>query len=437
VPHQLARLVDRLRNSFWFLPAVLMLAAAVAAWLALAADGAHDGTWGGVLYNGGPDGARVLLGTIAGSMVTVGTTVFSITMVALTLASSQFGPRMLSNFLRDRGNQFTIGLFVAIFLYCLLVMRGVRNDTGGVPNLAVSLAIVLAVGALMVLVYFIHHIATSIQVMNLLQVLAEDLAAGLDSTVPARPDPTSGAVSPEARPEGDGPGVPVPATLSGYVQYVDYDGLVASATRLGLLVEVGVRPGRFVVAETPVARVWSADGSPAASADLGTLSGLVGLGHQRSVVQDVEFPIRQLVEVGLRALSPGINDPTTATACVNQLSVGLCRVADRPMPPDALADGEGAVRVVQADPLTFDRLVGVSFDQLRQAAADHVVVYLHLLEALTTVAGCTRRADRLAAVRHQGDLVWERASRAVVQPADLQVVRARYDALLLAVGADR
>ncbi len=434
--NRVAQIVDHLRSSFWFLPALLMVASAIAAALALAADRAHEGTWGGLLYNGGPEGARVLLGTIAGSMVTVGATVFSITMVALTLASSQFGPRMLSNFLRDRGNQLTIGLFIAVFLYSLLVLRGVRDDPGQVPNLAVSLAILFAVVALMVLVYFIHHIATSIQVMNLVQLLGEDLKAGLDSTVP---DASSGKDPgpPPARPTVSGPGLPVPADGSGYVQYVDRDTLLGRATERDLLVELVVRPGRFVVEGTPVARAWRSGGGPASSADAEDLGGVVTLGPRRSVVQDVEFPIRQLVEVGLRALSPGINDPTTATACVNQLSVGLCRVADRPMPPDLLADDGGRARVLHADPLTFARLVGVAFDQLRQAAAEHVVVHLHLFEALTTVAGCTRRTDRLAVLRHQGDLVWERASHADLQPADLQVVRERYDALLTALDGAR
>jgi uncharacterized membrane protein len=430
----LARLADQLRGSFWFLPALLLLGAAVLAWVALAADRAHDGTWGGILYNGGPGGARVLLGTIAGSMVTVGTTVFSITMVALTLASSQFGPRMMSNFVRDRGNQLTIGLFLAVFLYSILVLRGVHDESPGraaeVPDLAVSLAILLAVSALMVLVYFVHHIATSIQVMNLVQVLADDLRTGLDSSVPAEgAEPPSASAAPATV----GAGYAVPARASGYVQYVDRSGLVSRAQHRDLIVRLLVRPGRFVVQGTPMARAWSAGGGAGTPEDCDDLAGLVGVGPRRSVSQDVEFPIRQLVEVGLRALSPGINDPTTASACVNQLGVGLCRVADRPMPPDTVPDDDGVARVVQEDPLTWARLVGGAFDQLRQAAGEHVVVHLHLLETLTTVAGCTDRRDRLDVVRRQGELVWERAQQAVPQAADLDVVRERYQALVAAV----
>ncbi|MEZ5091869.1 DUF2254 domain-containing protein [Nocardioides sp.] len=428
---RLIRLVDQLRVSFWFLPALLLLAATVLAWGALLADAAHDGTWGGLLFNGGPQGARTILGTIAGSMVTVGTTVFSITMVALTLASSQFGPRMLSNFLRDRGNQLTIGLFLAVFLYSLIVLRGVHDRAGGVPNLAVSLAIVLAVAALMVLVYFIHHIATSIQVMNLVQLLADDLSAGLDSSVPEAGESPDVVVT---RPELPPPGHAVDAASSGYVQYVDRSALVRRAAERDLVLRLLVRPGRFVVAGSPLARAWTADGRAATDEQCADLAALVSVGPRRSIAQDVEFPIRQLVEVGLRALSPGINDPTTATACLNQLSVGLSRVADRPMPPDVHPDGDGVARLVQEGPLTWARLVGGAFDQLRQAAGGHVVVHLHLLEALTTIAGRTTRLDRLTVLRRQGDLVWEAAQQAVAQAADLEVVRQRHAALLAAVG---
>jgi uncharacterized membrane protein len=429
--NRLARAADLVRGSFWFLPGVLLVASAVLATLVLQADRAHDGTWGGLLYNGGPDGARVLLGTIAGSMVTVGTTVFSITMVALTLASSQFGPRMLSNFLRDRGNQLTIGLFIAVFLYSLLVLRAIPNEPAGVPNLAVSLALLLASAALMVLIYFIHHIATSIQVMNLVQLLADDLRRGLDSTLP--PADAAAQTGGEARPAVSGSGYAVAARGSGYVQLVDDEVLMAAATEHDLLVELVVRPGRFAVEGTPVAWVWRVGGgSPPDARIIEGLAAAVAVGPRRSVVQDVEFPLRQLVEVALRALSPGINDPVTATACLNQLSVALCAVADRPMPPATRADESGTTRLVQVDPVTFPRLVAVAFDQIRQAASGHVVVHLHLLEALTRVAGRTRHPDRIAALRHQGDLVWERAGQVVAQAADLEVVRGRYDALLTA-----
>ncbi len=434
------RYADQLRSSFWFLPVLLMLAAMALAATTLALDARQEFAWGGLLYNGGPDGARVVLGTIAGSMVTVGATVFSVTMVALTLASSQFGPRMLSNFVRDRGNQLTIGVFIAVFVYSLLVLRRVTDDADAVPDLAVSVALLLAIVALVILIFFIHHIATSIQVMSLVEVLAKDLLAGVDSLFPhvggSSVASAGGAAQEVLGPEGLGPGRAVPAQSSGHVQLVALDALVETAEEQDLLIRLETRPGRFVVEGTPVARVWRRDGTEADVGEETTdrVGTAVTTGHRRSVVQDVEFPFRQLVEVAIRALSPGINDPITATACVHELSVALCRVAERPMPPRVLVDRDGVPRLVVAQPISFDRLVGVAFDQIRQAASTHVIVYLHLLEALTTIAGCTQDPGRRATLMRQGELVVERAGQAVNQQADLEVVRQRYAALVDTAG---
>jgi uncharacterized membrane protein len=430
------RYADQLRSSFWFLPVLLMLAAMALAATTLALDARHEFAWGGLLYNGAPGGARLLLSTIAGSMVTVGATVFSVTMVALTLASSQFGPRMIANFIRDRGNQVTIGMFIAVFVYSLLVLRRVTDDADVVPDLAVSVALLLAIVALVILIFFIHHIATSIQVMSLVEVLAKDLLAGVDSLFPhIRGSSVASAAG--GAPDTRGPGQAVPAQSSGHVQLVALDALVKTADEQDLLIRLETRPGRFVVEGTPVARVWRRDGTEADVAEETTdrVGAAVTTGHRRSVVQDVEFPFRQLVEVAIRALSPGINDPITATACVHELSVALCRVAERPMPPRVLADQDGVPRLVVAQPISFNRLVGVAFDQIRQAASGHVIVYLHLLEALTTIAGCTQDPGRRATLMRQGELVVERAGQAVNQQVDLEVVRQRYAALLDTAGS--
>ncbi|MEZ5095613.1 MAG: DUF2254 domain-containing protein [Nocardioides sp.] len=435
VRNRLRTPAEQARASFWFWPAVLMAAAVVFAWLLGRLDAAHDGTWAGLLFNGGPDGARALLGTIAASMVTVGTTVFSITMVALTLASQQFGPRMLASFIRDRGNQVTIGVFLAVFVYAMLVLRTVANDRP-VPNLSVSAAVVAAVGAVLVLVYFIHHIASSIQVMHLVDELGDDLLDHVDALFRPRCHPGMTAGSDAAQDEPTGPGQPVPAPGDGYVRLVDVGALIATAAAHDLVVRLDVRPGRFVVAGQPIGRLYGLDGAPARVPDdvAHEFARTVAVGSQRSATQDAEFPLMQLVEVALRALSPGINDPITATACVNRLSVALCRLTASPEPATALADDQGRVRVLLSEPITFARLVGSAYDQIRQAAEGHVVVYVHLLDALTRVAACTVDPDRLAAVLAQAHLVVERAEQAVPQEADRAVLRQRHDALLATAG---
>lgn len=418
---------EYLRASFWFLPALMTLFAAVLAYVSLNVDDEFGGTWGGLLYNGGPDGARVMLSTIAASMVTVAATVFSVTIVAMTLASSQFGPRMLTNFVRDRGNQATIGVLLAVFLYAVLVLRQVRSDVAKVPNLSVSLALLFAVGAVLVLIYFIHHIATSIQVMSLTRSISKDLHDGAGGLFPALDE------FPDARPADpdtfrpDGHGTSARAGDPGYVQSVDVEKLLEVAAEEDLLLRLETRPGKFAVASSPLLTVWRAGGGDVPGELLGRLVKAVKLGSRREHGQDVEFPMAQLTEVAVRALSPAINDPFTGCACVNHLAAGLCDIAGEEMPPDALADATGTTRLLLGAPIRFERLVRQAYDPIRQAADFHVIVYLHLLDGLREIVGCATTAEQYDALLAQADLVRERAGQVVPQQADRLDVEQRYE----------
>ncbi|MFC6287561.1 DUF2254 domain-containing protein [Nocardioides sp. GCM10027113] len=422
-------LAESLRASFWFLPVLMTVSAAALAYITLNIDDEFSGTVGGLLYNGGPDGARVLLSTVSASMVTVAATVFSITIVAMTLASQQFGPRMLTNFVRDRGNQATIGTFLAVFLYAVLVQRQVRMSPGRVPNISVSLAMVFAVAAVLVLIYFIHHIATSIQVMSLTRTISRDLHyratrlfPNLDEFPEARPsDPD--LFNPQGKEWHARPGYP------GYVQSIDVERLLAIAAKHDLLLRLETRPGKFAVASTPLVTVWRRDGS---GEDVGTdlLQDIVRafrLGSRREHGQDAEFPMAQLTEVAVRALSPSLNDPFTGCACVNHLAAGLCDIAGEEMPPRALADSDGTTRLLMGAPITFHRLVREAYDPIRQSADYHVMVYLRLLEALTEIVLSAATADQYDALHEQADLVRERAGQVVPQQGDRQDVEARYE----------
>lgn len=429
---------ESLHASFWLIPTAMTLASFALAYATLLADDAVSWTYGGLLANGGVDGARVVLGTIAGTMVTVGATVFSITIVAMTLASSQFGPRMLANFMRDRGNQATMGVFIAVFLYALLILRTVHSGPGGVPNISVSVACALAVVAILVLIYYIHHIAHGIQVMNLAKSIADDLAAAIDSLFPDLDDVEEGSAAHD-EPELRGEGAELTAQSSGYVEFIDLDTVITAARDHDLIIRLDIRPGRFAVHHTPVAQVWTGEGEPAQLDDdvAQELARAIITGARRKMNQDVEFPLRQLVEVAVRALSPAINDPFTASACSRHICVSLCTAAARRLPPRLLADSDGRTRVVIGDPITFERLVGVAYDQIRQAADFHVIVYITLLECLTKIARCSDQPSRREPVLRQAALVLERAEQTVAQEADMAVVRARYDNLLRVAGEPR
>lgn len=436
---RISYIADRLRNSYWFVPSLMLLGSAALAWSMIQVDDASDPQdlpWvGGLIYSGGSNGAHEVLGTISSSMITVAGVVFSITIVTLQLASSQFGPRMLANFMRDRANQVTLGTFVSTFLYSLLVLRKIRSeDPASVPHLSVTVALLLAVASLAVLIFFIHHVSTTIQAPNLIETIAGELRRTTEHMFPdvdevdhARPAPVQADLPADFETRG----VQVDAHSTGYVQVLDVERLVALAREHDLVVRLDTRPGRFVVHSTPFATVYPRD---RVTDEVATaVAATVVAGARRTAQQDIEFPVKQLVEIGVRALSPGINDPFTASTCVDQIGAGLCTLAAREFPSPYVVDDEGALRVVHGDPVTWERLVGAGYDQIRQCADFHTSVYLHVLESLTRIAGCVREDARLEPIVREARLVVEAAERNVEAEADQEVVEQRYDALLSVV----
>lgn len=430
---------EQLRTSYWFVPAVMLVAATALAWVTLSIDDRfdiEDANWAGsLLYSGGPEGARGVLTAIASSMVTVAGLVFSIAIVSLQLASSQFGPRMLANFVRDRGQQITLGTFVSAFLYSLLVLRAVRSGTDEVvPHLSVSVAVLLAIAGLSVLIYFVHHVATTIQAPNLIDSIAEEVREGIDRIFPDADEVEEAheAAQRVRLPEGfETLSQRVDARHTGYVQVVDLERLVTLARERDLVIRLETRPGRFVVGNTPFAKVYPALAAPGDV--LAEVASAVTTGARRTGQQDIEFPIKQIVEIAVRALSPGINDPFTANTCVDQIGANLCEIAGRELPSPYLLDDTGTVRVVNGDPLTWERLVAGAFDQIRQCADFHASVYVHLLESLARIAGCVRDPQRFEPLLAQARLVVEAAERNVEAEVDQEAVEQRYDDVVAAV----
>ncbi|MDY6813087.1 MAG: DUF2254 domain-containing protein [Pseudomonadota bacterium] len=380
--------LDALRGSYWFLPAVMTSLAGLAALalvrlnVSLSLDGPLS--W---LILTDADAARAVLSVIAGSMVTVTGLVFSINIVALTLASTQFGPRLLRTFLRDRVNQLVFGAFTGTFLYSLIVLMAVTDQ--GVPRLASALAVALAVLSLFVLIYFIHHTVTSIQASSVIAGVAAELQRQLTELFPERlgqaaqdsgPDAVAGFIQALAD-----DGVALRAPGDGFIRVIDQRALSTLVDSHDLQLLLTARPGDFVAAGMVLGRV-----GPAAAVDARLckeLAGLFVLGGQRSAVQDLAFLIDQLTEVAARALSPGVNDPRTASACTQQLGAVLCAVADRHMPAGARADEAGRLRVV-APALTFERIAALALDPIRQYGAEHPEVVLTVFEVLRRVGDC-------------------------------------------------
>ena len=352
---RITALWERLNSSFWFVPAVMALVSVALSFVLIEVDALRDVADTDdprAIFTFGPEGARAILSVIASSMITVASLIFSITMLSLQLASSQFGPRVLGNFMRDRSNQIVLGTFTSTFLYCLFVLRSVRGMEGAsfVPHLAVALAILLAAASVAVLIYFIHHIATSIRVEALLEKFAVEGCCAVDGLFPERlgrgpePDETETTLYEKLPDAFNNQARQIPADSSGYVQYIGVDVLMRMACKHDLVLRIETPPGRFVSNGACVIMAYPLDRvSDEITEDL---RGAVVIGRERTSHQDLEFVIRRIVELAQRSLSPGINDPTTALYCIDRLGEVLGRLAGRAIPSPVRVDERGQLRVV-------------------------------------------------------------------------------------------
>lgn len=401
---------DSMRGTYWAVPSAM---AVVASGLSFGMIQLDERTTARFLdqlswvYTGGPEGARAVLSTIAASMITVAGVSFSITIVALTLASQQFGPRLLRNFLRDLGNQVTLGTFTSTFIYCLLVLRTVRgnDDSQFVPHLAVTVGVLLAMFSLGVLIFFIHHIATSIQASQIIANVAGDLERSIERLFPEEigrgpiRDGSAAALGPEP---GETDLHRVASTRSGYVQAIDSSALVVHARTQDVLIRIEARPGVFVRHGSALLSLSSAV-SRLDSLDRPLHEAFI-IGADRTGTQDVGFFISQLVELAVRALSPGINDPETACACVDRLAAGLCQLAGRRMPSPYRYDEHGVLRVI-AIPVTFPSMLDAAFDEIERYGRSSVSVSCRLLRALRDLAPCVSAEDDRLALRRHADAI--------------------------------
>ncbi len=429
---------DAARASYWFVPGLMM---GFAALLAVGVTELDRRLSSGIglaapwLFARNGDVVRDVLVTIAGSMMTVTGVVFSITIVALTLASSQFGPRLLRTFMYDRGNQFVLGTFLATFVYCLLTLRvvGVGRDGEFVPYLAGSVAIVLALVSLVVLIYFIHHIASSLQVTTIAAEVSREIEEAIEVLYPEEmgEEPSSPR---EDLPASLGePIAIVRAARGGHVRILGEADLLEVAAAADVVVRLRRQPGDFVPARGVLAEVHTAGGSRPCAAERGEMDAAdlcrsikecFALGAQRTPAQDIRFLLNQLNDIALRALSPGINDPRTARLCIRYLGSALGRLGARQFPGPHRFDQDGRLRVV-ATAATFDDLLRGCFDSIRIAGRGFPDVAIELLDTLAEIAqqvrGDTRRAELVAVAKEVGG----DALASLEAPMDRQRVEAK------------
>ncbi len=386
------KLVEDIRDSYWFVPGLLALVGLVLGLAAILLDVRIGDAWLGRyewLYGTRPDGARQILATIAGSTITVAGVVFSITLAAVTYASGQYGPRLLSNFIRDRGNQVTLGVFVGTFLYCLVVLRTIRSaeeasaDTAGavreafVPHVAMFGALALAILSISVLIYFVHHVTSGIHINNVIAKIGRQLLSDIRDRAAERSDLLPG---PPASPL-DG-AVRVAADRTGYIEAIDEGVLIDFAERHQLTVRLVRRAGDFMHKGRAIVEVWPGEAVDPSIAQ--ACNAAFAIGDRRSAQQDLRFGIDELVEIAARALSPGVNDPFTAIACIDWLGAALSELALMRPAPGVMAGEGGDARLV-ADRLGFEDYLASAFGQLRPYLAGDVNARTRALAALDEV----------------------------------------------------
>ncbi len=432
---RLSLVLDQLRSQMWFIPGVFVVGALLAALLVVPLDRLADQALGvrlsGLLFAGGPDSARLVLSTIAAAMLTFTGLVYSITMLVLQLASSQLSPRVMRTFLRDRFNQGVFGLFIATFLYALLILREIRsppNDIAFVPAIAVTLVYVLLVASVAAFVFYIHHMAEAIRAAHVLRSVGDETRGAISRLYPegigeepTQPIPVLAARPPDTVVDLErGPGV---------IIAIDKEALIRFAQDHRVTVELPHMVGDFVPTGAPLVRVWRKQSMPADD-ELPTraLSRAIQIGGERTMTQDASFGFRQIVDIAERALSPGVNDPTTAVQALDELHDLLRRLARRDFPSAMRAAEDGSPLLLLPRP-DWPDYVALALDEIRQNGAGSIQIarrLRYLLLDLKAVAPAYRqepldRQIRLldAAIAARYDLSEDRRSAAEPSPSGM------------------
>lgn len=422
----LIRLLIRLRASLWFVPGLMIAGSIVLAIALVELDVRYGKDWLSpfpVAFGVGADGARGMLTAIASSMLTVATLAFSLTLMAVTQASAQYTPRIFRNFLRDRANQFVLGYFVSVFGYCLIVLRTIRGGDEAnsfVPSGAVLAGLLLGIGGIFVLIFFIHHIAVELQINEIVAGIVSETRRAIDTLFP---DPEDGL---EAGFANEDDGIEnstkehhiVTARHDGYLQSLDVEGLREFAEERDTVVYVTARIGQFVSKGSELAVVRDVE--------LESAGKFFAIESNRTIEQDVGFGIRQLVDIALKALSPGVNDTTTAVTCIDRLGEIVGILAERRIDGHVMDKWE-VVRVEMNWP-TFEEFVQEAFDQIRISGRDNMGVLIRISSAVSSAARNVSEADRFRPLEHQLRLAEETAEDCLRSDYEREKVKGRIEA---------
>ncbi len=437
--NRLLTIWDSVRTSLWLLPSVMVIAAVGLAVAMLKVDagfGAEDRLHTWWIHRGNGDDARNLLSNLLTSTITMASMVFSVTVVALTLAANSYGSRLIRIFRSDLWTQFALGIFAMCIVYCLIVLREIRSDAANadVPHLSVTLGTALALVSVLTLLGFIQSVARSMVADEVVRRVRRDMDdavkqfAELDESDLPSPDDAVLPVDFDAR------AARIEMSAEGYVQAIDYDGLLEWAVAEDRILKLEFRAGDFIAIGDRLIQVYPAPSDLSRTRD--AIQRFVVTGAERTPTQDLEFAIRHLVEVALRALSPGINDPYTAMVVVDRLRGSLSKLMGHRLFHEAVRDHQGVLRLHRRIP-TYAGLLDESFHQIRQAASTHPTVLIHMLHAIGRIADHARLAEQRDALARHALLLLAAAERDVSDPSDRHEVEQRFRRTMAALEAGR
>lgn len=437
---RLANLWDSFRSSFWFVPSIMSLFAIALAMGTcqldeMIASSNRELSW----FSTTAEAARSTLSSVAGATIALAGVVFSITVLTLSIASSQFGSRLVRNVMSDSIADLVIGQYVGTSLYCMLVLQTVREGKNGTdvftPQLGTAVGLILGLICMGMLILFIHHVATAMQAPTIITAVARDLDLAVDRLFPERigerPDEEESRLSIEdLRAELSDNNITVASQAEGYIEGIDGESLVSLACEAEGVVELLCKPGDFVTREKLLARIWlprdTEKTEDMTTSYINSVNRVIIVGPRRTPRQDVGYAARELVEIALRALSPGINDPFTAMSCVDRLGGALGRLVERSVPVRIRRDDDSVARVLITEADGFPDVLIQSFGQIREYGASSTAVSLTILKALTEITNHASRPDDIHAIRGEAEALQTAYVDQHIVKQDLETFRSKY-----------
>ncbi|WP_417389798.1 DUF2254 domain-containing protein [Gimesia sp.] len=425
---RLENLWDSFRTSFWFVPTIMALMAILLAYGTNQLDNLlihseRSLSW----FTTTAPAARSTLSSVAGATIALAGVVFSITIVSLSIASSQYGSRLVRNVMGASIADLVIGQYVGTSLYCLLVLQNVReahgDSPGFTPQVGTSVGLLLGLISMGMLIWFIHHVATAIQAPTIITEVSHDLEEAIDRLFPERmseesenevdaeqPDVLKQQTFQEILSNVGKNNVTVPSHKEGYIEGIDGGSLISLALELSGVVELMCKPGDYITKEQILARIWFQDATETEEAHqeqtesvCNTVHRVIIIGPRRTPRQDVSYAALELVEIAVRALSPGINDPFTAMTCVDRLGGAMGRFAERSRPVQIRRDSESIPRVLVTSADDFADVLTGSFGMIREYGFSSTAVSLKMLEALSGIASHASRPDHLKIILQEAE----------------------------------